>query len=407
MSKMSSLIIFSLLLVVVVVHLFSYATPTKFSAATQIIPEWRRTTTRRELGSESCRTGNPIDDCWRCDPNWEANRKMLADCAAGFGRNAVGGRDGEFYVVKHSDDDPKNPVPGTLRHAVIQEVPLWIIFDRDMVINLKEELVMNSYKTIDGRGFNVQIADGPCICIHNTSNIIVHNVYIHDCVPGGNAVVRDSPQHSGLRGKSDGDGISVFASRDIWIDHCTLASCYDGLIDVVFGSTAITISNNYMFHHNEVMLLGHSDDFLPDKSMQITIAFNFFGEGLVQRMPRCRHGYFHIVNNIYTGWEMYAIGGSANPTINSQGNVFIAANNRSTKEVTKHEVLEGEKEHWKQWNWRSEGDMLINGAFFTSSGQKAPQIYMKASSMVARPAAVLIHTPPSSGALLCQKGKSC
>lgn len=31
---------------------------------------------------------------------------------------------------------------------------------------------------------------------------------------------------------------------------------------------------------------------------------------------------------------MYAIGGSANPTINSQGNVFIASNDESTKEVS-------------------------------------------------------------------------
>ncbi|KAK4849911.1 hypothetical protein QYF36_002016 [Acer negundo] len=403
---MSGLVVFLCLV------FFLYATSiTLYSSPVQRIAgeiEWRRRT-RRELESDessSCRTGNPIDDCWRCDSNWEANRKMLADCAAGFGRNAVGGRDGEFYIVKDSEDDPKNPVPGTLRHAVIQEVPLWIIFDHDMEINLKEELVMNSYKTIDGRGFNIQISHGPCICIHNVSNVIIHNIYIHDCVPGGNAVVRDSPQHSGLRGKSDGDGISVFGARDIWIDHCTLSSCYDGLIDVVFGSTAITISNNYMFHHNEVMLLGHNDDYLPDKNMQITIAFNFFGDGLVQRMPRCRHGYFHIVNNIYTSWEMYAIGGSANPTINSQGNVFIASNNRDTKEVTKHEITK-EGEDWKQWNWRSEGDLLLNGAFFTTSGEEAPESYMKASSMVARPASVLINSPPTSGAVYCQKDKPC
>lgn len=31
---------------------------------------------------------------------------------------------------------------------------------------------------------------------------------------------------------------------------------------------------------------------------------------------------------------MYAIGGSANPTINSQGNVFIASDNRFTKEAS-------------------------------------------------------------------------
>lgn len=48
---------------------------------------------------------------------------------------------------------------------------------------------------------------------------------------------------------------------------------------------------------------------------------------------RCRHGYFHVVNNDYTHWEMYAIGGSANPTINSQGNRFVAPDDRFSKEV--------------------------------------------------------------------------
>ena len=48
---------------------------------------------------------------------------------------------------------------------------------------------------------------------------------------------------------------------------------------------------------------------------------------------RCRHGYFHVVNNDYTHWEMYAIGGSASPTIYSQGNRFLAPDTRFNKEV--------------------------------------------------------------------------
>lgn len=48
---------------------------------------------------------------------------------------------------------------------------------------------------------------------------------------------------------------------------------------------------------------------------------------------RCRHGYFHVVNNDYSHWEMYAIGGSAAPTINSQGNRFLAPNDGYCKEV--------------------------------------------------------------------------
>ncbi|CAN7125119.1 unnamed protein product [Brassica rapa subsp. narinosa] len=83
---------------------------------------------RRSLAYLSCRTGNPIDDCWRCDPNWETNRQRLADCAIGFGKHAIGGRGGRIYVVTDpANDDPVSPRQGTLRHAVTQEEPLWII----------------------------------------------------------------------------------------------------------------------------------------------------------------------------------------------------------------------------------------------------------------------------------------
>jgi pectate lyase len=363
-------------------------------------------TTRRELGYLSCGTGNPIDDCWRCDPDWESNRKRLADCGIGFGRNALGGKNGRFYLVTdHNDYDAVNPRPGTLRHAVIQTEPLWIIFERDMVIQLKEELIMNSYKTIDGRGVNVHIANGPCITVQYVTNIIIHGIHVHDCKPAGNAMVRDSPTHYGWRTICDGDGISIFGGSHIWVDHVSLSNCADGLIDAIMGSTAITISNSYFTHHNEVMLLGHSDSYTPDVNMRVTIAYNHFGEGLVQRMPRCRHGYFHVVNNDYTHWEMYAIGGSANPTINSQGNRFSAPADRLAKEVTKR-INKNEVE-WKNWNWRSKGDMMLNGAYFTPSGAGASSAYLKASSLAARPSTLVGPLTQSAGVLSCRKGARC
>ena len=81
------------------------------------------------------------------------------------------------------------------------------------------------------------------------------------------------------------------------------------------------------------MLFGAQNNFVKDNKMQVTVAFNHFGKGLIQRMPRCRFGFFHIVNNDYTHWMMYAIGGSQNPTIVSQGNRFIAPDNLDAKEV--------------------------------------------------------------------------
>lgn len=46
-----------------------------------------------------------------------------------------------------------------------------------------------------------------------------------------------------------------------------------------------------------------------------------------------------MVNNDYTHWEMYAIGGSADPTINSQGNRFAAPDARFSKEVKTHLLI--------------------------------------------------------------------
>ncbi|KAK7355355.1 hypothetical protein VNO80_14610 [Phaseolus coccineus] len=366
----------------------------------------QNSTQRRNLGFFSCGTGNPIDDCWRCDPNWQRNRKRLADCGIGFGRNAIGGRDGKFYVVTDPrDDDPVNPKPGTLRHAVIQDRPLWIVFKRDMVIQLKQELIMNSFKTIDGRGANVHIANGACITIQFITNVIIHGLHIHDCVPTGNAMVRSSPTHFGWRTMADGDAISIFSSSHIWVDHNSLSHCADGLVDAVLGSTAITISNNHFTHHNEVILLGHSDSYTRDKLMQVTIAYNHFGEGLIQRMPRCRHGYFHVVNNDYTHWEMYAIGGSANPTINSQGNRYNAPVNPFAKEVTKR--VETAQTQWKGWNWRSEGDLLLNGAYFTPSGAGASASYARASSLGAKSSSMVGSMTSNAGALGCKRGRQC
>ncbi|KAH6801717.1 Pectin lyase-like superfamily protein [Perilla frutescens var. frutescens] len=360
---------------------------------------------RRELlstptptGIAQCLTGNPIDDCWRCDPNWGSNRQRLADCAIGFGRGAVGGKGGRYYVVTDSSDhDAMNPTPGTLRHAVIQDEPLWIIFQSSMAIKLKHELIFNSFKTIDGRGANVHITGNGCITLQYISNVIIHNVHIYNCVPSGNTIVRSSPSHAGWRGKSDGDGISIFSSRNIWIDHCALSHCTDGLIDAIMGSTAITISNSYFSHHDEVMLLGHNDNHLADSGMQVTIAFNHFGEKLVQRMPRCRRGYIHVVNNDFTEWQMYAIGGSASPTINSQGNRYMAPSDPNAKEVTKR--VDTDEDEWAGWNWRTDGDIMVNGAFFVPSGAGLSMQYAKASSVEPKSAALIDQLTMNAGVL--------
>lgn len=63
--------------------------------------------------------GNPIDDCWMRLQSWGGgNRKRLAGCAQGYGAGALGGANGEMYLVTSNADDPLNPQPGTLRYGV-------------------------------------------------------------------------------------------------------------------------------------------------------------------------------------------------------------------------------------------------------------------------------------------------
>ena len=75
------------------------------------------------------------------------------------------------------------------------------------------------------------------------------------------------------------------------------------------------------------------------------------------------------------------------------------------KQVTKR--VETAATQWKGWNWRSEGDLLVNGAFFTASGAGASSSYAKASSLGARPSSLVGSITTGSGALSCKKGSRC
>jgi len=52
---------------------------------------------------------------------------------------------------------------------------------------------------------------------------------------------------------------------------------------------------------------------------------------------------------------------------------------RSVWQVTKR--VETAEEKWRGWNWRSEGDIMVNGAFFVASGEGVEVKYEKAYSV--------------------------
>ncbi|GKA06690.1 probable pectate lyase 8 [Tanacetum coccineum] len=216
---------------------------------------------------------------------------------------------------------------------------------------------MNSFKTIDARGVNVHIANGACLTIQFVTNIIIHGLHIHDCKPTENALVRSSiPIMVG------GQWLMVTQFPSLWVDHNSLSNCAVRLVDVVMGSTAITISNN--------------------TALIIT-----------------RRSYSKNAK------EMYAIGGSVDPTINRQGNRFTAPNNPFAKEVTKR--VDTDRSNWHGWNCRSEGDLLLNGAYFIPSGAGSAGSYARASSLGAKSSSLVGTITANAGVISCRRGGQC
>ncbi|XXG39468.1 hypothetical protein AAC387_Pa01g0421 [Persea americana] len=344
---------------------------------------------------------NVIDRCWRRHPNWARNRPLLAMCSIGFTGKMTNnvGRGVRHYTVTDPSDDPINPRPGTLRYgATLIEGKVWIKFHRSMHINLQKPLLISSFTAIDGRGTNVHIASGACFVLHKVTSVIIHGLHIHHCQkPSPGKVIAPGAKILDL-GRFDVDTIAVIGSSKVWIDHNTLYQFKDGLVDVTQGSTAVTISNNWFKDQDKVMLLGHDDGYLQDRRMKVTLIFNRFGPNCHQRMPRARHGYVHVANNIYEGWGMYAIGGSMNPSIKSDSNVFISS---GSNKVTWRGGGQGDR---YSWNWKSKNDHFVNGAFFRQSGNTvARPNYNRYQSFIVENAGMVRSITSSSGALSCTR----
>lgn len=128
-----------------------------------------------------------------------------------------------------------------------------------------------------------------------SENIVIRNMTL-GLLPGGG----DSDMIS-LEGMSGG------IPKNIWIDHnelfSSLAKCegagdtaFDGMIDIKKGVDNVTVSYNYLHDHHKASLNGFSDS--DSQTRHITYHHNVF-ENIGSRTPLQRHGYSHIVNNLF------------------------------------------------------------------------------------------------------------
>ena len=71
-------------------------------------------------------------------------------------------------------------------------------------------------------------------------------------IRGGTRLVTGPDNKTDGRGSINGYGVFVYQSTHVWIDHCSFGPASDTQIDVIYGSTDITISNNYFYDQNKV-----------------------------------------------------------------------------------------------------------------------------------------------------------
>ncbi|MFF5478568.1 polysaccharide lyase family 1 protein [Streptomyces sp. NPDC012935] len=178
--------------------------------------------------------------------------------------------------------------------------------------------------TIVGVGKGSGILGGS-LQIKGVDNVILRNLTIEapvDCFP------QWDPTDDNKTGawNSEYDGVVVYGSTHVWIDHNTLTDGrypdsslpsyfgkvyqqHDGLLDIVRGANHVTVSWNSFEDHDKTMLIGNSDSAgsTDTGKLKVTLHHNRF-EGIVERAPRVRFGQVDSYNNhfVVTGDQNYA-----------------------------------------------------------------------------------------------------
>ena len=111
-----------------------------------------------------------------------------------------------------------------------------------------------------------------------------------------------------------------------------------------------------------------------------------------------------MVNNLYQKWAQYAIGGSMNPSVKSEANLFVASKS-GKKEVTWRSDTVGNKKSWRFYSVR---DAFENGASFIQTGfGGAKPNYNRQQSFPVVDAQSVRSLTRSAGVLRCTQKSRC
>lgn len=150
------------------------------------------------------------------------------------------------------------------------------------------------------------------------SNIVIRNVAVWG--PGANDIDGNDPIH-----------IEGTSAKNIWIDHCLVSDGQDGNLDITNGATNVTVTwtkfsyTSLSSNHQYCNLIGSSATKTADTVIKVTMAWNWWADGVVERMPRVRFGKVHVVNNLVkTNTSNYAVRAGQAANILVEKNLFVS-----------------------------------------------------------------------------------
>ncbi|GAA1866125.1 RICIN domain-containing protein [Myceligenerans crystallogenes] len=160
---------------------------------------------------------------------------------------------------------------------------------------------VGSNKTITGAGGGA--ISGCGLNVSGARNVIIQDLYFN--------------------GWND-DAVNIQESTNVWVDHNTFGTGYDGSLDTKRGSDYVTLSWNRFNGQDKNSLVGHSDDNgSQDRGhLRVTYHHNWFN-GTNQRNPRVRFGNpVHVYNNLYSNVGSYGVASTQEAGVLVEGNYF-------------------------------------------------------------------------------------
>lgn len=182
--------------------------------------------------------------------------------------------------------------------------PLTIIIDKDIKGDAKARhdfIRVASNKSIIGAGKGVTLSFLG-FDFKQQHNIIIRNLRIT---------------------KANPDALAFRSCHHVWVDHCDLSDCDDGLLDYTLGSSYLTVSYTRLSNHDKVSICcsgtGHAEDYNRQRN---TYHHCWFTDN-VQRNPRIGYGRLHVFNTYYTDISLYCIGYFCRAKAISERNYFM------------------------------------------------------------------------------------